>query len=191
MAFFIHCFSLSRRFVFFFLVNRRRVLLHIFLYGRCGAFIVPVFFGINIAVSVVDSFTRLQANGFIRNERSPVVHHDPVGDLCGSPCWSSSWRTSYIYSPSGTVSLSTRAQVNSIGCPRTVTSSNFSVMAFTLIALHLAPLMCRECPAIHLADVITEPAGNPNNVCSRCCTVVEFFFEPVLLRFRTLSLYTR
>ena len=41
-----------------------------------------------------------------------------------------------------------------------------------------------ECPTIHLADVITEPAGNPNNVGSRCGSFIEFFFQPVLLRLR-------
>ena len=47
--------------------------------------------------------------------------------------------TSYMYMPCGTVSRSTRRQVKSMGCPRTVTSSNFSVMAFTLIVLHPFP----------------------------------------------------
>ena len=105
----------------------------------CGSFIVPVVFGVNIPVGVISVRARLRWIGLWRLS-FPMVDHDPVPDLNRSPCWSSSCRTSYIYKPFGTVSLSTLRQVKIIGWPRTVTSSNSSVIAFTLIWLHLDPL---------------------------------------------------
>ena len=46
----------------------------------------------------------------------------------------------------------------------------------------------RKAPAVHLSDFIAKPAGDTDNVCSCGCAVVDFFFEPVLLRLGNIVL---
>ena len=62
-------------------MNRRWILLHVLLHGSKRALIVPIVFRINVAVGVSPIQSGLQANGSIGNQRSPMIHHDPVGNL--------------------------------------------------------------------------------------------------------------
>lgn len=76
-----------------------------------------------------------------------MIHHDPVGNLnrlallviivANLVHVHALWNGITVYPQAG----------KSMGCPRTVTSSNFSVMAFTLIVLHPFPsAFCGNCP---------------------------------------------